>query len=87
MGDKGAEVFAFFFANNGIVTNLTIEGACMPKGENTYLTAHGFAAIDECLLRDTRLKTITITGIERDFYFDISSTNLQVTNLRKVLGK
>jgi hypothetical protein len=62
IGDEGAEVFAFYFANNGRIEALTIDGPCLPKDEETFMTQKGFKFLAECFMRDNKLKKLTFSG-------------------------
>jgi len=64
IGDEGAKVFATYFANNGKIKELTIDGPCLAKGENTFMTVVGFQALEECLSRDFVLEKLHFTGHE-----------------------
>mmetsp|Transcript_18982 Transcript_18982/g.26548 ORF Transcript_18982/g.26548 Transcript_18982/m.26548 type:complete len:191 (-) Transcript_18982:30-602(-) len=62
IGDQGAKVFAHYFANNGKIKELTIEGPLIAKGELTMMSAAGFKSLEECLLRDFTLTTLKFQG-------------------------
>jgi len=65
-GDQGADIFAGYFANNGAVTSLIIEGPSLPLGETTYMSKIGFQRLVECLWRDFTLVKLKFAGHEID---------------------
>jgi len=66
IGDEGAEAFAFYFANNGKIEELIIDGPCLPRDEETFMTEKGFKCLAECFMRDNKLKKLTFSGQKMD---------------------
>jgi len=67
IGDEGAEAFAFYFANNGKIEEVIIDGPCLPKDEDTFIGKQGFKCLAECFMRDNSLKKLTFSGQKIDF--------------------